>query len=134
MASAITEPTPSMLNDKNLASPEADHLIDANRTSSHATFERWMWQHDSLCLPDDVEPFLEAIPDTVWRLKGWLETDDGVLEIQKVGARHSIRPRSDMDKMGQSLIAIGLADTFESERLDQLAAQHLTTPAKDNTI
>ena len=71
---------------------------------------------------------------TIWRLKGWLETDDGVLEIQKVGARHSIRARSDMNKRGQSLIAIGLADTFESARLDQLAAQHLTTPAKDTTI
>jgi len=51
-----------------------------------------------------------------------------------VGARHSIRSRSDINKKGQSLIAIGLADTFESARLDQLAAQHLTTPAKDNTI
>jgi G3E family GTPase len=130
----VTDPTPSMLNDRNLASPEADHLFDANRTSGHATFARWMWQHDSVCLVDDVELFLKAIPSTIWRLKGWLETDDGVLEIQKVGARHSIRARSDMNKTGQSLIAIGLADTFESERLDQLAAQHLTTPAKDNTI
>ena len=63
-----------------------------------------------------------------------IETDDGVLEIQKVGARHSIRPRSDMDKMGQSLIAIGLADTFESKRLDQLAAQHLAKAVKDTTV
>ena len=130
----VTDPTPSILNDPNPASPEANHLISANPTSSHATFERWLWQDDSPCLPDDVEPFLKAIPSTIWRLKGWLETDNGVLEIQKVGARHSIRARSDMNKRGQSLIAIGLADTFESARLDQLAAQHLTTPAKDTTI
>ena len=130
----VTDPTPSILNDPNPASPEANHLISANPTSSHATFERWLWQDDSPCLPDDVEPFLKAIPSTIWRLKGWLETDDGVLEIQKVGARHSIRARSDINKTGQSLIAIGLAETFESERLDQLAAQHLTIPAKDNTI
>ena len=130
----VTDPTPSILNDPNPASPEANHLISANPTSSHATFERWLWQDDSPCLPDDVEPFLKAIPSTIWRLKGWLETDDGVLEIQKVGARHSIRPRSDMDKMGQSLIAIGLADTFESKRLDQLAAQHLAKAVKDTTV
>lgn len=130
----VTDPTPSILNDPNPASPEANHLISANPTSSHATFERWLWQDDSPCLPDDVEPFLKAIPSTIWRLKGWLETHDGVLEIQKVGARLSIRARSDINKTGQSLIAIGLAETFESERLDQLAAQHLTTPAKDNTI
>ena len=119
---------------KTLHRTRANGLGAANPTSSHATFERWMWQHNSPCLPDDVEPFLKAIPSTIWRLKGWLETDDGVLEIQKVGARHSIRARSDMNKMGQSLIAIGLADTFESTRLDQLAAQHLTISAKDNTI
>ena len=130
----VTDPTPSILNDPNPASPEANHLISANPTSSHATFERWLWQDDSPCLPDAVEPFLNAIPSTIWRLKGWLETDDGVLEIQKVGARHSIRPRSDMDKMGQSLIAIGLADTFESKRLDQLAAQHLAKAVKDTTV
>jgi G3E family GTPase len=130
----VTDPTPSILNDPNPASPEANHLISANPTSSHATFERWMWQDDSPCLPDDVEPFLKAIPSTIWRLKGWLETDDGVLEIQKVGARHSIRPRSDMDKMGQSLIAIGLADTFESKRLDQLAAQHLAKAVKGTPV
>ena len=130
----VTDPTPSMLDDKKPASLEANDLVGANRTSSHATFERWMWQHDSPCLPDHVEPFLKAIPSTIWRLKGWLETDDGVLEIQKVGARHSIRARSDMHKTGQSLVAIGLADTFESARLDQLAAQHFTTAAKDNTI
>ena len=130
----VTDTTPSMLKDKNLESPEANQLIGANRTSSHATFERWMWQHDSPCLPDDVEPFLKAIPSTIWRLKGWLETGDGILEIQKVGARHSIRARGDMQKTGQSLVAIGLADTFESERLDQLATQHLTTTAKDTTI
>ena len=130
----VTDTTPSMLDDQNPASPRANILIGPNRSLSHAKFERWMWRHDNPCLPDDVEPFLEAIPDTVWRLKGWLETDDGVLEIQKVGARHSIRPRSDMDKMGQSLIAIGLADTFESKRLDQLAAQHLAKAVKDTTV
>ena len=129
----VTDPKTSMLDGQNPAPQEANGLGAASPTSSHATFERWMWQHDSPCLPDDVEGFLRAIPSTIWRLKGWLETDDSVLEIQKVGARHSIRARSDMGKTGQSLIAIGLAATFESERLDQLAAQHLTTRAKDTT-
>ena len=84
-------------------------------------------------LPDDVEGFLRAIPSTIWRLKGGSKPMTACLRYKKWAPDTRFALEA-ICKTGQSLIAIGLAATFESERLDQLAAQHLTTRAKDTRI
>lgn len=93
-------------------------------SSPHPKFARWAWQHPAETSRDAIEAFLSSLPACVIRLKGLMQTQEGVLEVQVVGRRRGARRRS-VNHQGQQLIAIGLAQNFDPIMLDQLAERYL---------
>ena len=106
--------------------PQLDHA-SSEYAFAHPTFARWVWQMPYAVTRQALEGFLNHLPSSVIRLKGLIDSDQGVLEIQVVGARRTLRKRSDIQHEGQQLVAIGLNPHFDAESLDRLANDWLAS-------
>jgi len=94
---------------------------------AHPTFARWTWETPCAVTRESLARFLEHLPPSVIRLKGLIDSDQGVLEVQVVGARRTLRKRSEIQRKGQQLVAIGLNHHLDTESLNQLAIDWLSS-------
>lgn len=56
------------------------------------TFSAQTWYQDSPISRDSIEASLTALDSSVQRIKGWIETEAGVMQVDKVGSSLSIKP------------------------------------------
>ena len=92
----------------------------------HEHYTSWSKQIADKVSASQVEAWLAALPDSVIRAKGLLQSETGVLEVQVVGQRREVRSRS--ATAGQSdggLVVIGLEASLDLAQIDALANQYL---------
>jgi G3E family GTPase len=96
-----------------------------------AAYMTWDWSGRP-ATRSGLEAFLDAIPDGVLRLKGYVALDDGTrVVVQRVGDRSTLRAEAGSGQPGASehpsaLVAVGLVDLVTHETLTRLATAHLT--------
>ncbi|MGK0224087.1 MAG: G3E family GTPase [Limisphaerales bacterium] len=93
---------------------------------AHESYLSWSFQSQALQSTAGVEAFVAALPVEVIRAKGLVQTDDGDLEVQVVGRRRSLNTTEQALEQSE-LVVIGLEDQLQTEILDKLAHQHLTS-------
>ena len=86
----------------------------------HERYASWSIQVEQDFTKQQIEAFVDSLGNDVVRCKGIL----GRYEVQCVGLRHEITERIKPAGISQ-LVAIGLADQLDPQRLDQLAADYL---------
>ncbi len=92
--------------------------VAAGSQAHHAGYRSWSWSTDRPVSGDALDGFLARLPAGVLRLKGWCETDDGVVRRLNVTGRshhHVVDPHASL--RGTRLVAIGLADRFDPTAL-----------------
>jgi G3E family GTPase len=91
---------------------------------AHPEYTSWLFETTGGGDADALGRFVDALPDYVLRLKGYVRFADGrrVL-VQRVGSRTYIEDR-EMD-VGTQLVAIGLAQHMDTALLDGLADKYL---------
>jgi G3E family GTPase len=89
--------------------------------AGHAHFSRWFYNSPKRVTADSLSRFLQALDDSVIRLKGTAEQKTNSLVAQVVGRRRELRPQQDLQAKGLNLVAIGLEDQLNTADLDRLA-------------
>lgn len=75
------------------------------------TFEKWTGTFDVSVSNQEMHKFLSAVPDGVFRLKGWFTSTDGTTEVHRVGLRTDLERAK--PRLGSSIVAITPAGTAD---------------------
>lgn len=87
-----------------------------------AEFDTWSQAPQAVLSALELTRRLQALPNDVLRLKGWVRTQEhGWSEVQLAGRRASVRRASHPPAQGAALVAIGLHGRLPTEALQQLA-------------
>ena len=93
-------------------------------SAAHPAYVTWHFRHASPLPRTGVDAFLDRIPATALRVKGFLALEPGGRHLlQRVGRRQTLAPTP--GDGGTELVAIGLAGQFDPRELDA-AAEVLT--------
>lgn len=86
------------------------------------TFSAQTWYQEHTVSRDSVEASLTALSSSVQRVKGWIETEAGIIQVDKVGTSLSIKPLEDKAKPGiLGLVFIFHVDQNSGESSNPLA-------------
>ena len=100
------------------------HTPVADVPHGHERYASWSFNSAACSTEHGLRAFLSGLPDNVLRAKGFVAmTDGGCSEVQVVGARCTVR--ASRTQHATMLVAIGLADGWSPERLDELARSNL---------
>lgn len=103
----------------------SDHAHEVHHTHG-AVFDTWSQQPQAVLSVSALARRLEALPNEVLRLKGWVRTKEhGWSEVQLAGRRVSVRRVSEAPTQGAGWVAIGLHGRLPTDALDQLGAPDL---------
>ena len=95
-------------------------------THSHEQYSSWSFQTDQPVSRRMIEGFLAALGPDVLRCKGLFTDEKGVcLKLQMVGRRKDIESAGNKHVPGGQVVAIGLADGFDAEKLEEAASRLL---------
>ena len=67
------------------------HAALASETTKLPRFSAQTWYQEEAVSQRDIDTALRALDASVQRVKGWVETDAGVLQVDKVGANVAIK-------------------------------------------
>ena len=67
------------------------HAALASETTKLPRFSAQTWYQEEAVSQRDIDAALKALDASVQRVKGWVETDAGVLQVDKVGANVAIK-------------------------------------------
>jgi G3E family GTPase len=86
----------------------------------HEIYTTWQFEHPTPLTAAAVDAFVDALPDSVLRAKGYFLIDpDQRLLFQRVGARSTLEPSTTTG--ATELVVIGLADQLSIEALEHCA-------------
>lgn len=93
--------------------------------ADHESYITWKWEFSSAVSEAALNLFVEKLPATVIRAKGFAQIEDGSVKlVQVVGRRKEILP-SDRSRQGTLLTAIGLERQLDPIVLSTLAKSFL---------
>ncbi|MGD8832579.1 MAG: GTP-binding protein [Pseudomonadales bacterium] len=97
-----------------------DTATAGKRHAAHETYATWHFRHPRPLARDAVQAFIDRLPSSVVRAKGFFLIEPGERYLfQRVGRRHTLTPAR---TPGESeLVAIGLASALDTALLDASA-------------
>jgi len=84
-------------------------------TAPHPAYPRWQHESDTVIGRAALDARLAARPEGLYRLKGFVLTEDGPCEVQAVGRNLEIRPSK---AARTALVGLGLAGRITTEEID----------------
>ncbi len=108
----------------------SDSAKDAAHPQNHPlnhgeAYVTWHYQSSDRLTQLQIDQFLQDLPNTVLRGKGFFNTSKGLLEWHQVGKQQRLTPAEPRQELGTTLVAIGLKPQLNPVELDTLASQHL---------
>ncbi len=113
------------------APPIAQHSVVEQEHNHAETYSTWHYQTDDLVERASIERFLQALPKSVIRGKGFFATLDStqghteIIEWHQVGKQQRLTAVQKEAQQKTTLVAIGLAQELNATELNALAARHL---------
>ncbi|MDK3020674.1 GTP-binding protein [Pseudodonghicola sp. IC7] len=115
---AIGAPAPAALPAEGPLAPLLFELMPRPKAPApvpHPAYVRWQHRSDRVLTRAGLEALLATRPDGLYRLKGFVLTDAGPMELQLVGRHRELRPAT---AEATALVGLGLKDRVSPEEIE----------------